>query len=97
MNNDVECPYCGVWQEICHDDGQGYEEDAIHEQRCSDCDKAFVFNTFITFSYEASKADCLNGAPHPWTPMSCTKHWPEARECLVCGEEERGAYREEIQ
>lgn len=66
MSNDVECPYCGVGQEINHDDGYGYEEDRRHEQQCSDCDKTFVFTTSISYYYEAEKADCLNGGEHSW-------------------------------
>jgi len=28
--DDVDCPYCGESQEICHDDGFGYSEDEDH-------------------------------------------------------------------
>jgi hypothetical protein len=62
--NDIECPYCGAGQDICHDDGFGYEEDLRHEQECGSCGKTFVFTTSISFYYEAAKADCLNGEPH---------------------------------
>jgi len=54
---DVECPYCECGQEICHDDGYGYEEGVYHEQQCSDCGKTFVFKTSISFDYEVSKAN----------------------------------------
>lgn len=64
MNDDVQCPYCGADQEICHDDGAGYDEDRRHEQDCYECKKTFVFTTSISYYYEASKADCLNGAEH---------------------------------
>lgn len=30
MSKDVECPYCEEWNEICHDDGFGYEEGVAH-------------------------------------------------------------------
>lgn len=61
---DCECPYCGADVEINHDDGDGYDEDKIHQQECRECEKTFVFTTFIHFSYDAKKADCLNGGEH---------------------------------
>ena len=64
MSKDVECPYCEEWNEICHDDGFGYDEDRAHEMECDHCGKNFVFHTSISFHYEAGKADCLNGDPH---------------------------------
>ncbi len=66
MINDIECPYCGVGQEINHDQGFGYEEDTAHEQECIACEKMFVFYTSTNFSYEANKADCLNGSEHQY-------------------------------
>ncbi len=66
--DDVECPYCGAGQEICNDDGHGMEEDVKHEQECSECEKYFIFTTSILVLHEASKADCLNGAPHDYAP-----------------------------
>jgi len=62
--NDIKCPYCGCYQEVNHDDGQGYEEDVAHEHWCSDCEKNFVFFTSIMFYYDPRKADCLNGSNH---------------------------------
>jgi len=64
MRNDMECPYCGAEQEVCHDDGQGYAEGERHEHTCSKCEKTFVFETHISFDYTPSKADCLNGGEH---------------------------------
>lgn len=61
---DLNCPYCEAEQEINHDDGFGYQEDVINEMQCSECEKNFVFTTSIIFSYEAAKADCLNGEDH---------------------------------
>jgi hypothetical protein len=70
---------------VCHDDGDGYEEGVEHEMQCSNCEKSFVFETYITFSYEAQKADCLNTGNHTfesiWTfPKEFTK-----MECTQCG------------
>ena len=61
---DIECPYCGKELEINHDDGFGYEEGVNHEMECGGCEKNFVFETSISFYYEARKADCLNGKEH---------------------------------
>jgi hypothetical protein len=68
---DVECPYCGQWQKICHDDGFGYEEGKAHQMDCCHCEKTFCFETSISFDYESSKADCLNGGDHRYK-RTCT-------------------------
>lgn len=62
--SDMECPYCGADQEVCHDDGAGYSEGVKHEHTCSRCEKTFVFETMHVLYFEPQKADCLNGAPH---------------------------------
>ena len=49
--SDVKCPYCQHEQEICHDDGQGYDEDE-NEQSCTKCKKEFIFTTAMSFHYE---------------------------------------------
>ena len=62
--SDVKCPYCGLDNEICHDDGFGYEEGVVHEQQCYECEKYYIFYTSIIFHYKSYKADCLNGSEH---------------------------------
>lgn len=81
---DMECPYCGADQDVCHDDGAGYDEGARHEHTCSECEKAFVFCTTISFSYKSHKADCLNGKDHD-LKMSAThpKQYSKMR-CRSC-------------
>lgn len=84
--NDIECPYCGEDLEINHDDGAGYEENRLHEQQCHHCEKYFVFTTYISYSYEPYKADCLNEGEHTFKatrtyPKECTE-----MECTQCGE-----------
>ena len=69
MGDTVECPYCGAETDVCHDDGHGYAEGEAHRETCVECDKEFVFFTNITFSYNANKADCLNGGEHEWNPI----------------------------
>ena len=64
MSEDVECPYCGKWQEINHDDDYGYTEDETFEQECWNCDKVFAYTTSVHFYYEAEKAPCMNGGKH---------------------------------
>ena len=66
--SDLHCPYCEAPQEVCHDDGFGYDEDVRHEMECSECGKSFVFTTGILYHYEAFPADCLNGEPHDLYP-----------------------------
>lgn len=87
MYDDVECPYCGAGQEICHDDGYGYKEGELFQQECPKCERAFVFTTSISFYYEAYKADCLNGAEHKFKPTrTFPKEFTKMR-CEDCGEE----------
>jgi len=70
MTEDVECPYCGKWQEINHDDGYGYEEGKIFTQECRDCEKTFTYTTSISYYYDAEKAPCQNGAPHDFQSIN---------------------------
>jgi uncharacterized Zn-finger protein len=81
----VQCPYCKKEVEVCHDDGQGYQEDVAHQQECSLCDKRFVFYTTIVHYYEAHEAPCLNGEGHDWTPIVSTLKGRER--CSYCDEE----------
>jgi len=89
MSDDVKCPYCGVGQEINHDDGYGYEENEYHEQTCGDCGKTFVFQTSIIYYYEAYVAPCKNGESHKLLPICghpaelCAYKF----RCEYCGEE----------
>jgi hypothetical protein len=84
--SDMECPYCGADQEVNHDDGCGFEEDKLHEQQCSECDKYFVFTTYISFSYNPHKADCLNGSAHDYKPTHTYPKEYTKMECSCCGD-----------
>ena len=86
--SDTNCPYCGADIEICHDDGFGHEEGVLHEYKCPECDKGFVFETSIVFYYEAHKADCLNDGEHKYEE---THTWPRKYtrlRCADCGDEQ---------
>ena len=84
MSKDVECPYCGEELDIDHDDGSGYEENVMHEQQCSACNKVFTFTTSILFVYEAGKADCLNGGEHKLSLSYTVPRWRSQMECCDC-------------
>lgn len=71
--SDVNCPYCDHPEEINHDDGYGYAESETHNQECSKCEKTFVYATFISFHYEAEKADCLNDGQKELTQSATRK------------------------
>ena len=62
--SEIQCPYCHAEQEVCHDDGQGYDENKRHEMQCGECKMYFVFTTHIIFDYEPAIAPCLNGERH---------------------------------
>lgn len=92
--SDVDCPYCGKGQEICHDDGAGYDENSTHEQQCSDCDKYFAFTTSVCFHYEAAQAPCMNGGEHKWKPVyHSPPNWPDWVRCEDCDEDKRGEFQ----
>ena len=83
----IECPYCEREFDICHDDGFGYEEGVKHQYECPYCEKKFVFETSISFYYEAEKADCLNDGEHDY---KLTHTYPKEfsrMKCSMCGDE----------
>lgn len=82
--SDMQCPYCGADQEVCHDDGHGYYEDVRHEHTCSECEKTFVFTTMISFNYTPTKADCLNGAQHELKMSSTIPRKFSRMRCINC-------------
>ena len=84
---DLECPYCGKEQNVDHDDGNGYSEDEIHQQKCIECKKTFVFTTGIIYVYSPEKADCLNGGMHKWKSSSTFPKEASRMFCEYCGEE----------
>lgn len=84
MNKDVECPYCGKEQDICHDDGYGYSEGEKHQQQCGYCNKTFVFETSISFYYDVEKADCLNGGEHDFKPTVTFPKEYTKMQCSMC-------------
>lgn len=91
--NDLECPYCDAGNDVCHDDGFGYEEGIAHEMECCECEKIFTFQTHISFNYFPEKADCLNGSPHEFSEWRYL--WEnegkrtETRYCRTCDHRER--------
>lgn len=90
---DVECPYCEAEQDICHDDGYGYDEGVFHEQECRYCEKTFTFQTMVSYVYEVSRADCLNGGDHELQPvMHVPFQYPDWVKCANCEFERRGEW-----
>ena len=85
----VDCPYCGKKNEICHDDGFGYEEDRAHEMECRECEKNFVFHTSIMFLYESQKADCLNGEKHQLVASNTYPRRHSRMQCTSCDYSEK--------
>jgi len=77
------CPYCGCPQQL-NNDGEQYEEYVLHEHECTACEKIFTFNTYISFSYEAYKADCLNGGDHKYIPTHTCPIEATKMRCIYC-------------
>lgn len=85
MRADLLCPYCKAGLRVGSDDGFGIEE-VKHQMQCDKCHKYFVFETYIIYRYEPTKAECLNGANHDWTAAwTYPKEYTKMR-CAVCGE-----------
>lgn len=87
MNDDVQCPYCGVGNEICTDDGCGMDESKLEFQECRNCEKVFSFSTSIIFVYNAEKADCQNGADHHYKITSTSPREFSRMRCTMCDKE----------
>jgi len=96
MNNDLECPYCEKGLEVNHDDGFGYEENVNHEMECYYCKKSFVFQTSISFHYEPSKADCLNGIPHEYKLTRTSPNEFSMMRCTMCDDKREMTEEERI-
>ena len=86
-HKDTECPYCGADIEINHDDGYGYSEDDLHQQKCGECGKTFTYNTTICFYYRAHKAECLNGGYHDYRKTNTIPAEFARMRCRTCGDE----------
>jgi hypothetical protein len=84
--SDINCPYCDAELYVCHDDGYGYEENVNHQMECHKCEKSFVFQTSISFYYEAERADCLNDGNHNWKKNHTQPSYFTKMECSMCGE-----------
>jgi DNA-directed RNA polymerase subunit RPC12/RpoP len=82
---DLECPYCGKEHDVCHDDGFGYDEGVKHEMWCDGCDKNFIFETSISFYYEAYSAECLNDDNHKFEMTHTQPSEYSMKECVDCG------------
>jgi len=81
---DIECPHCKHKQEVCHDDGFGYEEDVLHEVECCGCGKEYGFLTSIYFSYEAQ---CIE---HDLIDSVLHEGWQHCTRCGYFGKKQEG-------
>lgn len=49
----VNCPYCGIMQEIDYSSGYGCDEGVEHRKKCTKCRKNFIFETYNITVHEA--------------------------------------------
>lgn len=63
---EITCPYCDYDFDLNHDDGAYYEEYRRRECVCPKCEKTFMVESSISWTFTAEKADCLNGGSHKW-------------------------------
>jgi len=92
--SEIECPYCGHEQEVCHDDGENYEEGKANEMECYECEKYFVFYTTFSVDYESKKAECLNGEGHTYKPTHTHPRERSRMRCDQCDKERQPTEKE---
>lgn len=94
---EVTCPYCEKEFDVDTDDGRHYNQNESEEEECPNCGKTVIISSSCTWYREASEADCLNDAPHPYSEWST--YWVgeqgpnlgkfyERRYCETCGKDE---------
>lgn len=73
---DMQCPYCGADQEVCHDDGAGYSEDTRHEHTCS-MDRRDNNTCAEVISREAMRANArlISAAPDMLEVLQRIANW----------------------
>ena len=65
--------------------------------QCINCEKTFAFTTYISFDYEVTKADCLNGGEHKLRKVShAPKIYPDWVVCESCGWDDKGEEDKDI-
>lgn len=94
---DLECPYCGEWCDVNHDDELSYQEDYPNEMECEHCENNFIFYTHTSFSYSSKKADCLNGENHDYKPTHTYPRELTQMMCTACGEKREFTNDERIE
>ena len=55
----VICPYCGnaLCTDVSYSDFPEIYEEGDHKLTCPECDKDFILNTYVSYSYETEKID----------------------------------------
>ena len=53
--SDIYCPHCGCVREI--DDDYDLYGDGEHETYCGECDKAFIVETSVSYSFSTRRKD----------------------------------------
>lgn len=53
----IVCPYCGDEKEDEYDHPEMYFEEGSHDAYCGVCDKEYVVNTEVKYSYETEKIE----------------------------------------
>jgi hypothetical protein len=83
--SDLNCPYCNAELSVYDVDGFD-QEDVNHQMECGKCEKSFVFQTSISYYFEAEKADCLNDGNHDWKKTHTIPDCFSEMECTMCGD-----------
>lgn len=55
----VICPYCGnaLCTDVSYSDFPEIYEEGDHKLTCPECDKDFILNTYVSYSYETERKE----------------------------------------
>jgi transcription elongation factor Elf1 len=83
--SELECPYCGTYQEASCDN---YNTGELYEHECEGCGKNFTYEIEYEPVYSEYKADCLNGGEHDWVDVVSTSKiaYAGVKQCRGCHE-----------
>ncbi len=92
---EIICPYCEHAYDLNHDDGAFYTDGGSEKEECPQCEKSFLVESSVSWSFDAVIAECLNDGNHKWkkeyNEMNIKNYPPlaEREACDVCGEKRR--------
>ncbi len=84
--NELTCPYCGCIHDTAEVLAMETPAGQSTEFTCASCKKRFMFIVEYVPSFDAWKADCLNGSEHELDTIPGHKEYsiPDVEYCGMC-------------